>query len=127
VEQEAQTLGHAPADVVLAFNEALNRHDVPAMMALMSDSCRFANTSPSPDGEEFVGQDAVTGFWLTFFEASREAHIEIEEIFSCGERCTMRWRYQWRGEDGTMSHVRGVDVYRVTNGLIDEKLSYVKG
>ena len=28
---------------------------------------------------------------------------------------------------GTKGHVRGVDVFRVKDGLISEKLSYVKG
>jgi hypothetical protein len=33
-----------------------------------------------------------------------------------------RWRYEWG--DG---HVRGVDVFRVRDGLVAEKLAYVKG
>ncbi|MGD0708552.1 MAG: nuclear transport factor 2 family protein [Anaerolineaceae bacterium] len=35
---------------VLDFNEAFNRRDVPGMMQLMSDDCRFENTTPAPDG-----------------------------------------------------------------------------
>jgi hypothetical protein len=34
--------------VVLAFNEAFNRHDVAGMMQLMSDDCVFENTAPAP-------------------------------------------------------------------------------
>ena len=33
-----------------AFNDALNRHDVDAVMALMTDDCVFENTWPAPDG-----------------------------------------------------------------------------
>ena len=33
------------------FNDALNRHDVDAVMALMTDDCIFENTYPAPDGE----------------------------------------------------------------------------
>jgi hypothetical protein len=39
----------------------------------------------------------------------------------------MRWRYDWVDERGVSGHVRGVDLYQVKNGLISEKLSYVKG
>ena len=39
----------------------------------------------------------------------------------------MRWRYMWGTEASQQDHVRGVDVYRVRDGKIAEKLSYVKG
>lgn len=112
---------------VLAFNEAFNRHDVPAMMALMSEDCIFENTAPAPDGEVYSGKAAVTQFWLDFFRESPQAHIEIEDIFGFGDRCVMRWRYEWVDSAGKKGHVRGVDVYRVRDGAIREKLSYVKG
>jgi predicted SnoaL-like aldol condensation-catalyzing enzyme len=113
--------------VVLAFNEAFNRHDVPGMMELMSDDCVFENTSPAPDGTRYEGRAAVTQFWHDFFRDSPRAQIEIEEIFGFGSRCIMRWRYTWIDSTGNAGHVRGVDVFHVQRGLISEKLSYVKG
>lgn len=112
---------------VIEFNEAFNRHDVPSMMQLMSDDCVFENTDPAPDGEVFTGKAAITQFWQGFFRQSSHAHIEIEEIFGLGARCIMRWRYGWTDPTGQQGHVRGVDIFRVENGLIREKLSYVKG
>jgi len=56
------------------------------------------------------------------FQQSPKTHIEIEEIFGLGMRCVMRWKYHWA--DG---YVRGVDIFSVADGLIAEKLSYVKG
>ena len=113
--------------VVLEFDEAFNRHDVAGMMQLMSDDCIFENTDPAPDGTAYSGKAVVTDFWQDFFRASPQAHIEIEEIFGFGERCIMRWRYSWVDSAGKRGHVRGVDVFRVRNGSIQEKLSYVKG
>jgi ketosteroid isomerase-like protein len=49
-------------DVVNCFNEAFNRHDVDALMALMTDDCVFESTRPAPDGERFEGQSRVRGF-----------------------------------------------------------------
>ncbi len=77
--------------VAMEFNEAFNRHDVTGMMQLMSDDCIFENTSPAPDGTVYSGKEAVTKFWQDFFRESPQAHIEIEEIFSLGLRCVMRW------------------------------------
>jgi len=113
--------------VVLAFNEAFNRHDVAGMMQLMSDDCVFENTSPAPDGSTFSGKQRVTQFWQDFFRDSPHAHIEIEEIFGLGMRCIMRWKYSWVDGAGIKGHVRGVDIFQVKNDLIAEKLSYVKG
>lgn len=113
--------------LVTRFNDALNAHDVDGMMALMSDDCIFENTYPPPDGARLVGQAAVRGFWERFFAGSSGAAIEIEEIFAGDDRCVMRWIYRWEGAAGVPGHVRGVDVYRLRDGLIGEKLSYVKG
>jgi len=112
---------------VLEFNEAFNRHDVAGMMQLMSDDCVFENTSPAPDGTVYSGKNTVTDYWQEFFGASPQAHIQIEEIFGLGERCVMRWRYNWTNGPGDTGYVRGVDLFRVVNGVIREKLSYVKG
>jgi steroid delta-isomerase-like uncharacterized protein len=114
--------------VVLDFNEAFNRHDVTGMMKLMSEDCVFEDTNPAPDGTVHTGKGAVTRFWQDFFTESPHAHLDIEELFGMGNhRCIMRWKYSWRQADGKSGYVRGVDVFKVTDGLISEKLSYVKG
>lgn len=115
------------ARIVLEFNEAFNRHDVAGMMHLMSDNCIFQNTSPAPDGTAYAGKEAVTQFWEDFFRESPQARIEIEEIFGFGNRCVMRWIYKWVDAAGQNGHVRGVDIFQIRDGLIYEKLSYVKG
>ena len=108
--------------IVLEFNDAFNRHDVPGMMKLTTEDTVFENTAPAPDGTVYSGKEAVTQFWVDFFRESPKAHIEIEEIFGMGQHCVMRWKYSWG--DG---HVRGVDIFTVREGLISKKLSYVKG
>jgi len=113
--------------VVLDFNAAFNRHDVAGMMQLMSDDCVFENTYPAPDGAIYSGKASVTQFWQDFFRQSPQAHIDIEEIFGLGQRCVMRWRYIWVDATGKEGYVRGVDIFQVNQGLITEKLSYVKG
>lgn len=113
--------------MVLEFNEAFNRHDVAGMMKLMSDDCVFENTDPAPDGTRYTGKEAVTQFWQDFFRESPHAHIDIEEIFGLGRRCIMRWKYTWVDAAGQQGHVRGVDIFNEKDGLLAEKLSYVKG
>ena len=109
------------------FNDALNRHDVDAVMALMTDDCIFENTYPPPDGERFTGQAAVRAFWEGMLRASPSARFATEELFAHGDRCTTRWRYEYTNADGSSGHIRGADVFRVRDGKVAEKLSYVKG
>ena len=104
------------------FNAAFDRHDVDTVMAAMTDDCVFENTSPSPDGERYEGQAAVRAFWEAFFRSSPGATFQTEDLFAAGDRGVVRWRYDWG--DG---HVRGVDLFRVRDGKVAEKLSYVKG
>jgi ketosteroid isomerase-like protein len=109
------------------FNEAFGRHDVDAVMACMTDDCIFESTAPPPDGLRVEGQAAVRSFWEEFFAASPRATFEAEDTFAAGDRCTLRWIYRWIDADGNLGHVRGVDVFRVRDGKVAEKLSYVKG
>lgn len=113
--------------VVLEFNEAFNRHDVAGMMQLLSDDCICEETFPAPDGTVISGKNAIGELLQNFIRESPNAHIEVEEIFGLGFRCIMRWRYDWVDVSGKQGHVRGVDVFKLKDGLICEKLSYVKG
>jgi ketosteroid isomerase-like protein len=96
-------------------------------MALMTEDCVFENTYPPPDGERFAGQEAVRRFWEEFFRTSPDAVFQSEEMFAHEDRCVIRWKYDWTNADGSRGHVRGVDVFRVRDGKVAEKLAYVKG
>lgn len=113
--------------LILDFNDALNARDVDAMMRRMTADCVFENTYPAPDGKRLEGQAAVRAFWEEFFAGSTSASIETEEIFAAADRAVMRWVYRWANASGQTGHIRGIDLYTVRDGLIAEKLSYVKG
>lgn len=120
-----EAVTQATLETIRAFIEATNQHDVLAVMKLMTDDCTFENTYPPPDGQRFSGQRQVRGFWEEFFASSPRASFETEELFAAGERAVYRWRYCW--DDSGKGYVRGVDVFRVVDGKVKEKLSYVKG
>ena len=95
-------------------------------MGCMTADCVFENTRPAPDGTRVAGQAAVRAFWEDFFTRSPQAQFETEDVFSAGDRCVVQWIYRWV-RDGQVGHVRGVDLFRVRDGKVAEKLSYVKG
>jgi len=110
-----------PTDVVARFGAAWAAHDLDAALALVTEDCVFDNTDPAPDGTRCVGRDEIRRAWAPIFDDASSL-FEPEETFAAGDRVVQLWRYSW--SDG---HVRGVDVMRVRNGLVAEKLSYVKG
>ena len=111
-----------PLVTVDLFQDALNRHDLEAVGALMTEDCLFEATSPAPDGTRYEGREAFLGACRELFADSPNAHFDHEETISLGDRVIVRWRYAWA--DG---HVRGVDVIRVRDGRVAESLAYVKG
>jgi ketosteroid isomerase-like protein len=115
-----------PLTVVQRFNAAFNRHDVDGIMALMTDDCVFENTRPAPDGTRVEGAAAVRECWRQLFANSPQARFEFTDMFAAGDRCVVRWTYHWVKPSGA-GHVRGVDILRVRDGKVAEKLSYVKG
>ena len=119
-EMDATTAG--TLDAVDRFNTAFNSHDVDAIMALMTDDCIFESTGPAPEGVRYEGQNAVRAVWAGLFRDAPEALFTAEEIFASGDRCVVRWHFSFGS-----GHVRGVDVLRVQDGKVAEKLAYVKG
>ncbi len=107
--------------VIEEFGAAWADHDLDRALALITDDCVFDATGPAPDGARAVGRDAIREAWRPIF-ADTSSSFEPEETFASGDRVVQRWRYSWDG-----GHVRGVDVMRVRDGCVAEKLSYVKG
>jgi uncharacterized protein (TIGR03086 family) len=109
------------------FSAAFGRGDVEVIMALSTDDCVFEATGPAPDGQRYEGAAAIRGVWDQVFGETRDPVFIEEESFVCGDRAVLRWRFEWRDDDGEPGHVRGVDVLRLRDGKVCEKLSYVKG
>jgi ketosteroid isomerase-like protein len=110
-----------PGEVVEAFGAAWAEHDLDAVLALVTEDCVFDATGPAPDGMRHVGRPAIRQAWEAIF-SDPSSCFDPEETFAAGDRVVQLWRYSWDG-----GHVRGVDVFRVRQGKVAEKLSYVKG
>jgi ketosteroid isomerase-like protein len=113
--------------LLLQYNEAMNRHDVDGMLALMTEDCRFENHDPAPDGATFSGKHEIGDFWQTVFAACTDFRVEGEEVFGIGFHCVMRWTRAWTDAAGREHRLRGVGVFKIREGLIEEVLEYVKG
>jgi len=118
--------GRNPAEddtlaTIVRFNTAFGRQDVDGIMALMTDDCAFEDTSP-PDGARHLGQEAVRAAWTALFTSNPDGVFTTEHAVIAGDRATYQWVYDWG--DG---HIRGIDLFKVRDGRVAEKFSYVKG
>jgi ketosteroid isomerase-like protein len=107
--------------VVSAFGAAWADHDLEGTLALVTEDVVFEATGPAPDGVRHEGRAGARDAWTAIFD-DVSSRFEVEESIAAGDRVVQRWRYSWAG-----GHIRGVDVFRVRDGLVAEKLSYVKG
>lgn len=112
---------------VARYRASWEAWDLNRIMACLADGAVFETTGPAPDGVRLEGRAAIRAAWQEMFDATREPSFAFEDTVVCGERATARWRFGWVNEDGSPGHVRGVDLLRVANGRITEKLAYVKG
>ncbi len=110
-----------PVAIVEAFGRAWSDHDLDAALALVTDDCVFDATGPAPDGLLHVGPLAIRDAWRPIFD-DRSSQFQAEETFASGDRVIQLWRYSWDG-----GHIRGVDIFKVRDGRVAEKRSYVKG
>src|SRR5580693_5949597 len=107
-------------EIVEAFGLAWADHDLDAAMRFLSDDCIFDSTAPAPDGSRHVGHDEIRRAWGPIFNDA-SSRFEAEETFFTDDRVVQRWRYDWDG-----GHIRGVDLFKLHDGKITEKLSYIK-
>ena len=109
-------------DVVARFNEGFNRHDIEAVMGLMTDDVVFENTS----GGRFEGQESVRAVLVRAFELMLTGWFETEQTIALGDHVVVLWSYAFDKQDPERGHIRGADIFRVRDGRVAEKLSYVK-
>ena len=114
-------MSESALDVVERFGQTWADHDLDAALAMCTEDCVFDSTGPAPDGQRHVGREGLRTAWQPIF-ADTASRFDAEETFAMDDRVVQRWRYSWDG-----GHVRGVDVFRIRDGKVAEKLSYVKG
>jgi len=120
--------GWSPVHAVVSrFGAAWEAWDMTAAVAMMAPDAVFESTGPAPDGRRLEGRDAIKAEWEAMEAATRDPSFAFEEVVVAGERAMARWRFGWTNDDGSPGHVRGVDVLKVVDGQVAEKLSYVKG
>ena len=110
-----------------AFADAWNRHDVDALMSMMTTDCVFeASAGDAVDGERHEGQRAVRAAYAAVFEQYPDAHWGNARHFVAGARGVSEWTFTGTRQDGTRVEVNGCDLFTLSEGRIAIKNSFRK-
>jgi steroid delta-isomerase-like uncharacterized protein len=111
------------------FAEAWNRHDLDALMSMMTDDCVFeASAGPQVCGERSEGRDAVRAAFAAVFEAFPDARWANPRHFVSrdGGRAVSEWTFTGTNRDGRRVEVTGCDLLTFRDAKIAVKNSYRK-
>ena len=109
------------------FADAWNRHDLDALMSMMTDDCVFqASAGPQVDGQRSEGTQAVRAAYADVFETFPDAHWAGATHFIAGDRGVSEWTFTGTRDDGSRVEVTGCDLFTFRDGRIAVKNSYRK-
>jgi steroid delta-isomerase-like uncharacterized protein len=124
---DIQTRNRDHERLLEAFADAWNRHDVDALMSMMTDDCVFeASAGRMIDGERHEGRPAVRAAYAAVFEQYPDAHWGNARHFVSGERGVSEWIFTGTSTDGRRVEVNGCDLFTFLDGKIAIKNSFRK-
>ena len=109
------------------FAAAWNRHDLDALMSMMTDDCVFeASAGDDVDGRRSEGRQAVRAAFAAVFEAFPDAHWGNPRHLIAGTRGVSEWTFTGTNREGARVEVNGCDLFTLRDGRIVIKNSFRK-
>ena len=122
-----QVIAEITPEVLQAFADAWNRHDIDALMSFMTEDCEFdASGGPEMCGARYAGREAVRAGFAEVWSTFPDAHWGKARHFVQGDRGVSEWTFTGTKLDGTRVEVNGCDLFTFRDGKIAVKNSYRK-
>jgi len=110
-----------------AFADAWNRHDVELLMSMMTEDGIFeASAGNHVNGERYEGQRSVRAAYEAVFAQYPDARWADARHFVTGNRGVSEWTFTGTLNDGRRVEVAGCDLFMFRNGKIAVKNSFRK-
>jgi len=114
-------------ELLKAFLDAFNRHDLDAIMDYFADECVFyMPRGASPRGERYVGKDDVRAGLAKRFIGIPDVHYGEDQHWACGDVGISEWTLTGTSTSGEHLEVRGIDLLEFAGGKIRRKDSFWK-
>ena len=123
---ETRSPNEVSTDFLDAFADAWNRHDVDAILALMTPDCVFEKSAgPDVHGRRHVGRVEVRRGIQEVFASFPDARWNGPRHFIAGNRGVTELVFAGTGPNGRVE-AQGCDVFTFRDGKIAVKTSYRK-
>ena len=117
----------ATIELLEAFADAWNRHDIDALMAFMTDDCVFqSNVGSDAVGTLFRGTSEVRDGFARAWQLYPDARWSDAQHFISGDRGASEWMFTGTTRDGAKAEVAGCDLFLFREGKIAVKNSFRK-
>jgi ketosteroid isomerase-like protein len=103
-----------PASLPYRLRDAVNAHDLEAMMACFASSYR--NETPVHPSRGFSGNEQVRRNWTEIFAVVTDIEAEVLRIAVDGDTVWSEWEQRGHRPDGSPFAMRGVVIFGVTDG-----------
>lgn len=114
-------------ELLEAFLEAFNRHDLDSIMDFFADDCVFYMPRGSgPRGDRYVGKPEVRAGLAKRFEGIPDVHYGEDKHWVGGDFGVSEWTLTGTALSGKRIEVRGVDLLEFVQGKITRKDSFWK-
>ncbi|MET4387262.1 ketosteroid isomerase-like protein [Bradyrhizobium sp. F1.4.3] len=113
--------------ILQAFADAWNRHDIDALMSFMTEDCVFeANAGPDVVGTSFHGYKDVRHGFQRAWQIYPDARWTGARHFVSGDRGASEWIFSGTAKSGARIEVAGCDLFRFRGDKIVVKNSFRK-
>ena len=124
MDQGAHTV---TVDLLKAFLDAFNRHDLDAIMGFFADDCVFyMPRGAGPRGDRYAGKAEVRAGLAKRFEGIPDVHYGDDTHWVADNFGVSEWTLTGTSTAGERIEVRGVDLLEFAGGKITRKDSFWK-
>ena len=110
--------------VVARLHEAVNRHDLDAMISCFAQD--FVNETPVHPARSFHGRDQVRKNWALIFATVRDLQADIVDCASQGDTVWTEWEMRGSRPDGAQHLMRGVSIFEVADDVFASVRFYLE-
>jgi ketosteroid isomerase-like protein len=119
--------GNPYNDLLVAHIAAWSRHDLDAIMEMMTSDCVYeASGGEDPWGRRYTGQAQVREAYADLFELLPDIRYQNARHMVAGDRGLSEWTMLATRPDGTKIESRGCDLFEFRGGKIHRRDSYRK-
>ncbi len=106
----------APVEVVECLHQAMNHHDLMALLACFDPGYR--SEQPAHPNRGFDGREQVEKNWSALFKAIPDFHAELLATATNDDTLWSEWHWTGTRANESSLDVRGVTLFETKNGRI---------